>query len=409
MKRIAVIGNGFDLSCGLESRYSDFFKDRIKSLFGKFDNYDVIRISLEQREKNNEWNEKKFDRFLASKSNWPNGITRWDCIFIYAEKFLDNGETKQWQDVENIIFNVVSIALWPANSSEKFKTNLLFKGSSTEEKQANEEKFYNMVMCFAGSESDSLEKKANNLLQSLNEFERIFSEYILGDSNQKEASYKSEATDLIKVLAGWENSSTSRSTLDVLSFNYSLDARFGKELQDKGYPLNSWTNIHGLASYRDKNAEGYINRIQKKRLKKLPAPIFGIDNHDILRNDFPDDLRLLFTKSYRLVNNNIISMIQTDTFANAECIMFYGHSLGRADYSYFETLFDDSNLYNSQTKLIFYYYEEDNPLTSREQYTSDVVRLLTSYGQTLSNIHGENIVNKLVLEHRLEVLPYPEF
>lgn len=67
-----MIGNGFDLSCGLESRYSDFFKDRIKSLFGKFDNYDVIRISLEQREKNNEWNEKKFDRFLASKRNWPN-------------------------------------------------------------------------------------------------------------------------------------------------------------------------------------------------------------------------------------------------------------------------------------------------------------------------------------------------
>lgn len=182
-----------------------------------------------------------------------------------------------------------------------------------------------------------------------------------------------------------------------------------KSCKIKDIPLNSWTNIHGLASYRDKNAEGYINRIQKKRLKKLPAPIFGIDNHDILRNDFPDDLRLLFTKSYRLVNNNIISMIQTDTFANAECIMFYGHSLGRADYSYFETLFDDSNLYNSQTKLIFYYYEEDNPLTSREQYTSDVVRLLTSYGQTLSNIHGENIVNKLVLEHRLEVLPYPEF
>ncbi|MBU3851901.1 MAG: hypothetical protein H9901_04295, partial [Candidatus Paralactobacillus gallistercoris] len=64
---------------------------------------------------------------------------------------------------------------------------------------------------------------------------------------------------------------------------------------------------------------------------------------------------------------------------------------------------------HSQTKLIFYYYEGNTPLENREQYTSDVVRLLTSYGQTLSNIHGENIVNKLVLEHRLKVLPYPEF
>ena len=102
-------------------------------------------------------------------------------------------------------------------------------------------------------------------------------------------------------------------------------------------------------------------------------------------------------------------MISETICKNAEVISFYGHSLGRADYSYFETLFDDSNLYHSRTKLRFYYYEGNDPLTHRQQYTYDVVKLLTDYGQTLSNIHGENIVNKLVLEHRLEVLPYPEF
>lgn len=375
-----MIGNGFDLSCGLESRYSDFFKNRIGSLFGKFNNYDGIRISLEQREKNNEWNENYFDRFLASKSNWPEGITSWDCIFIFAEKFLNDSESRQWQDVENIIFNVVSIVLWPANSSKEFKTNLLFKGSSTEERQDNKEQFFDMVMCFAGSESDNLEKKADHLLTSLNEFEKAFAEYILNEYKRTGNSYKNKATDLIKDFTGWNDSSKSNGTLDVLSFNYSLDARFGKELQDKGYPLNSWTNIHGLASYGDKNAESYIDRIQGTRLKKLPAPIFGIDNHDILRDGFPNDLRLLFTKSYRLVNSNVVSMVRNDTCSNADYIIFYGHSLGRADYSYFETLFDDSNLYNSHTKLIFYYYEENDPLKSREQYTSDVVRLLTSYG-----------------------------
>lgn len=142
MKQIAVIGNGFDLSCGLESRYSDFFKNRIKNLFGKFNNYEGIRISLELKGQENAWKEKQFDYFRAGQNFWPNGITRWDCIFIYAEKFLDDSESKQWQDVENIIFNVVSIALWPANSSEKFKTNLLFKGSSAEERQDNKERFF---------------------------------------------------------------------------------------------------------------------------------------------------------------------------------------------------------------------------------------------------------------------------
>ena len=47
-------------------------------------------------------------------------------------------------------------------------------------------------------------------------------------------------------------------------------------------------------------------------------------------------------------------MVQNDIFANAECIMFYGHSLGIANYSYFEILFDYSDLYNSQTRNFNY-------------------------------------------------------
>ena len=38
----------------------------------------------------------------------------------------------------------------------------------------------------------------------------------------------------------------------------------------------------------------------------------------------------------------------------------------------------------------------------------NVVKLLTTYGETVANVHGENIINKLMLEQRLSVLPYPD-
>lgn len=41
-----------------------------------------------------------------------------------------------------------------------------------------------------------------------------------------------------------------------------------------------------------------------------------------------------------------------------DVITFIGHSLSRADYSYFETIFDKYHIYDSNTKLEFYYYKE---------------------------------------------------
>lgn len=37
-----------------------------------------------------------------------------------------------------------------------------------------------------------------------------------------------------------------------------------------------------------------------------------------------------------------------------------------------------------------------------------VVKLLTSYGLTLKNEHGENIINKMMLEQRLAIVRSPE-
>lgn len=89
-------------------------------------------------------------------------------------------------------------------------------------------------------------------------------------------------------------------------------------------------------------------------------------------------------------------------------ISIYGHSLGRADYSYFETLFDENKLYYSNCKIEYYYYpgeNENSRLINRQEAITNLYNLLTDYGKTLSETHGSSIVSKLNLENRISVIP----
>lgn len=45
---------------------------------------------------------------------------------------------------------------------------------------------------------------------------------------------------------------------------------------------------------------------------------------------------------------------------------------------------------------------------SERKTIKNVVKWLTSYGETLKGNHGENIVNKLMLENRLKVYLTPD-
>ena len=177
-------------------------------------------------------------------------------------------------------------------------------------------------------------------------------------------------------------------------------------------------NIHGIANWNDNSTRMGIYKIYNIKSGKLSAPIFGVDGHDILSAGNHqtlnlDDPRIIFTKSFRLIDNNVNLMRGKDHQfqSKVDKLVFFGHSLGRADYSYFETLFDLYDIYNSNVELDFYYHTHNESLKDRESERTvlrHIVNLLTSYGQTLSDQHGENIVNRLVLEQRLNLLPSPE-
>ena len=105
---------------------------------------------------------------------------------------------------------------------------------------------------------------------------------------------------------------------------------------------NSWVNIHGKVD----NDSSHANPL-----------IFGIDSNIVNRldNDSPEyKLEVKFTKTFRVAINNF----SRDIFSlpqSIDLITFYGHSLSSADFSYFESIFDMYNLYNSNLKLEFYF------------------------------------------------------
>lgn len=425
MKQILIIGNGFDLECGLESTFKNFFNWRFNTVYKQYIQYNRDYISRNNSiswedgshgfEKLNsekalvELIEKSLDGLLLKELDIP----FWDCVFILAKFYLSKTQLNQWCDVENIIYNVISFAFEGKYRFKDFKTNLRF--SEAQEKwdylrskngpvqplitksfirSRCKATFKNDIKLLSKQSGTSRLKKTEYLLTQLYEFEDRFADFINHQMHIKKGAYESAAKNLIYFLT-----SIAYGNLDVLSFNYSLNRSFANSLfsKDTDIYLGSWCNIHGVAN---KFESEFPN-------KNHWRPIFGIDNHDISDKKTSEDPRIMFTKSYRLLDNNIFSLTSSEhaSYSGTDLITVYGHSLNRADYSYFETIFDENNLYNSKTKLQVYYNGKENDIEEKHNCITNVVNLLNNYGQTLGDTHGENIVNKMILENRLEVLP----
>lgn len=211
-------------------------------------------------------------------------------------------------------------------------------------------------------------------MKELKKFESAFSEY-LDEQILSDTGYVLNAKKLYKIIADDPIIST-----QVLSFNYTP-----KISND----ILIYRNIHG--SLKDKNI------------------IFGIDASDNENGQGFDPYLVKFTKTSRILKltNNSISNIKEDWNSQyVDQITIYGHSLGEADYSYFQSIFDSVNLYQSFTKLIFAYsiYDSDKSEEIETTYETAVEKLMTRYGQSFTNqSHGRNLLHKLLLEGRIQI------
>ena len=360
--QLVVIGNGFDLECGLASGFSSFLKARAAA----------------------------FEKPVNGQC--PDNLIFTETIW---DKVLSSMKDSNWCDIEG------AIADWIAPKNREGKSSKS-KFEKTLHKLANPTRTYDTDKA-EDSVALFLEMRyqhhgpwnSANLLQitreDLTKLESDFDRYL---SNEVETSkgYKEKVGELMSEIILDQRPSNDKYDVEesILSFNYTRAVnQFRSDEHDTEY-----INIHG-------------------RLGE--EIVFGIDGTDRMGNP----MALPFTKTYRLMAldlPDVGKLVQVPTSGvpmsgGTKMIKFYGHSLGEADYSYFQAIFDSVKLYEGDTRLVFYFRPHklpsgcmQNENCARKEMMEKVIRLLTAYGLTLDNKdHGKNLIHKLLIEGRLSV------
>lgn len=398
---LIIIGNGFDLTCNLKSTYTAYFNDRFsKEITSIFD--ETVK-DFEIFYKENAGDRRRYFSVYARAKEKVDSITPdtdiniWDIILYYGKGSLP----ETWNDVESRILEFLiyeSTDMINSDNSEK-KLELLFQDDYVQKSVPNyndmkiEEQywekmynstdgyssfFYSQLILFAAAKFgiDDPTKSESILLDELKKFEINFSEYLIrmtGGLNRLSTNYLNNSDLLFATLVN----SSKEYKHHVLSFNYTYPFFDDQDNQ----PVY---NVHGTLIQ---------NNI-----------IFGVDQSKVKT----DSYAYRFTKTYRQLllqsklSNAENTILPMKSFIRK--IIFYGHSLSSADYSYFQSIFDYYDVYNSDLQLIFYYHTYDNNREDEIQQNQVISasRLLKQYGATMSNKdHGDNLLHKLILEKRL--------
>lgn len=417
-KELVVIGNGFDLSCGLKSKYSDFFNYRHpefdKKLFKEnFKNVDIIfnnikkingRIgainddlnsikksfpngisstaALKVEELTTELDNKKVTRDvdLINLYNTNNDIihsenlTFWDYAFMLQSN--ENEKEILWCDIEVEILTILYELIEYVNnfeSNQKLSIDSLLYGNDLSRLlfiYLNSNKFvknYKDQLRYEELleiyQSDHIYEV---LLVELNKFESSFKEYIKEISFRNKRYINLAAQLFDQISRGSEGNY-------ILNFNYTNPFRNNVSTKNI-YHVN---NVHGNLD------DGEI--------------IFGIDSFDEI-----EDSMIIFTKTNRIISLADQNSMPIPGKERINSISFFGHSLSAADYSYFLSLFDFYDIYNSHIKLKFCY--QNFSLTAKKDLLKNITNLMTKYGESFDNqAKGKNLMHKLSLENRIIV------
>lgn len=419
-EELVILGNGFDLSSGMKSKYGDYFKSReeisseIEDIWKLFkttyydDGSNVLQVLNELDESNENYDVDKnkidFYKFLyrtVFKIHTIYGFSFWEIPNI-----IETNDETLWSDVERGIleylklFNNQYSDVKEAIDSAVNNIIEWNKADFNDFRAINDKKklfeLHMILAIFIATEKEKLDldkrettpirdilKKWDSFQSffsdELNRFEKQFLSYI--DLVSKDEKYKMNREILFKEIVSGEYK------CKVLSFNYTDYSRL----------VNSdVVNIHG--SVNTKNI------------------IFGIDSIFSNTENSPNYMNKIidlkpFTKTYRLleldsnnVGNNVLD-------SDIKVIKFFGHSLSHADYSYFQSIFDYYDIYSNNIKLIFYFalhdddkVDEQRIMKRKRSQISKVYALMEDYGKTMDNAdHGKNLLHKLIMEGRLSV------
>ena len=383
-KNLYIIGNGFDLYLKLKTSYDDFFETKLES---NNNEYSVMRKNI--------WQDiEKKAKGLFDGAELSKVINRTklpelqnNSIFLLYLLLEKDNEIEYWNDVEKKIFPCAKELekLSELNDESFLKEFQYFTNEYIEDFKQNEEIIRKIILrkCIQQKKY----REDYNYLVELNKFEKEFGDYIK-EINEKvftedvNGFRDNKFIDKIHKVFQEDKNETNI----VINFNYTT------YLKEMDY-ISEMTNVHGT----------------------FENPIFGIDNTEI-GND--REFYYLTKTSRVLFNNTIKEDFKLPNKIEISKICFFGHSLARADYSYFQSIFDYYDIYNSEVKLEFKYYnyiKDKKELTDEEKEErkdevksnmhKSVIELMNDYGNTASNkSRGQNLLHKLILENRIKIV-----
>ena len=351
---LLVIGNGFDKHCKLASTFSEYYEKRclnvMKGLYLCYSKGDLYTA-----------------KEIFSSNKDKDVINFWSFLF-YVHYYTDNRyrivgvKNKNWFDIEQLICDVLTknlsselkIAEYVDRALKALKTGRSYFRSEDESIRA-------VPYCFLPFVQETTATDAYEyLMEELHKFEKSFKGYMICIIDE---DYQDRCNDFLETLLGEIDYA------DLINFNYTTI--------DRTCLINRQTNVHGKL---------FGDEI-----------IIGIDSSSV----HSDDL-IRFTKTYRNIHRVKKDFILPETVGY---IIFYGHSLADADFSYFQSLFDMYHLYDGKLKLTFYYsdycYTEAENEAKHAEYVHHVYQLINKYSEKTRK--DRNLLHRLLLEGRITI------
>ena len=349
---VLIIGNGFDLHCELSSTFFDYYAKKCLNVVSAF--YKMFEKGLyEDAQK----------LYLSNEGN----INFWSFL-LYVHYYIGNqfkiGDTKNknWFDIEHLLCDALYLKIYDGFKLEDY-INIAFdslKSSTNIRKLDNKNVRENPYIFFPFLQQSNLTNPYDYLLDELHKFEKSFKNYMVEiiDRNYSERCH----LFLRKLLK-------ERDYVDLINFNYTT-------IDDNVF-INRQTNVHG---------ELFGDEI-----------VIGIDS-----NSARTDNLIKFTKTYRNMHRTK-EPFELPKVVNH--LLFYGHSLSDADFSYFHSLFDMYKLYDGNLKLEFYYSDYKDTEIENEinhaNYVKQIYKLINEYSEKTH--HDKNLLHRLLLEGRIIV------
>lgn len=350
-KALLIIGNGFDLNCGLKSSYKDFFDYQLEHHMRFKKLFEYLKDNHEDSFSENNIDEiipllyieedlSFFDIYFLV-NDWKEGCLLTNQIWSAIEDVLLSGINRsQNAIIFDIIYNVYL-------SIGKKNYNLLYQYLYSHKIVA-----YYLKTIF-NSDKISENQFREFLIKELDRFSCNFAKFINEQATNNDDYVEKAQTLLLKITGSALNE------CKIISFNYT-----------NPFSTLESANIHGLAS---KNEIVFGITCEQGNGKKSCHHNWGYK----------------MSKEYKMALIMSKGQKVSLDYDDVKDIYVYGLSLGEQDYDFFENLFDKFDflmrLYEARIHFCYSVYGNKTIDEVAEETTQRVAKLINRFGDSHKN------------------------